>query len=235
MNKNEENDYNEFNREPLLPFMLSMDGPALAVEDINNDGLDDFFVGSSRGNRSYIYVQQSTGQFVSSFEDVLRRDSLFEDVDAVWLDINADGFKDLIVAGSGNEYYGEDSLMSPRIYLNNNGKKLIRKGLISGVHFTISKLRKADFNGDGFEDLFVGCRTATFKYGLVPESYLFVNDRKGNFKDVTDTYMPGLKELGMVKDAVWTDIDGDKDVDLILALEWGGIESFINKGNNFQK
>ncbi|MFN5642356.1 MAG: FG-GAP repeat domain-containing protein, partial [Sphingobacteriales bacterium] len=231
----EENDYVEFNREPLLPFMLSMEGPALAVGDMNNDGLDDVFFGSSRGNRSALYLQDAQGKFFSAYTDIFQADSLFEDIDALWSDINRDGYKDLIVAGSGNEYYGADTLMHPRIYINDGGKRLIRKGRITGIQFTVSCLRSADINGDGVDDLFIGSRTKTFGYGTIPESYLLLNDGKGNFVDVTDTWMPGLKQLGMVKDAVWVDLDGDKDLDLAIALEWGGVEGFIREGNGFQK
>lgn len=231
----EENEYVEFNREPLLPFMLSMDGPALAIGDMNKDGLDDVFLGSARGNRSVLYIQNSKGQFTSVFEEVFQSDSLFEDIDAVWTDINRDGYPDLIVAGSGNEYYGGDTLMQPRIYLNDEGKRLIRKGRIEGIKYTVSCLRTADINGDGLLDLFIGSRTKTFGYGTTPESYLLLNDGKGNFKDVTEEWIPGIKQLGMVKDAVWADLDGDKDLDLAVALEWGGIEGFIREGKRFQR
>jgi hypothetical protein len=228
-----ENDYVEFNREPLLPFMLSMEGPALAVGDMNNDGLDEVFIGGARKAKSALFVQESPGKFRRRFDDVLGRDSLFEDVDAVWEDINRDGFKDLMVASGGNEYYGADSLMSPRIYLNDGGKRFIRLPLIRGVAFTSSSIVPFDFNGDGLPDLFIGSRTKAFAYGILPDSYIMINDGRGGFSDGTDAIAPGLRKGGMVKDAEMADLDGDGDADLVLALEWGNVVALMNDKGKF--
>jgi enediyne biosynthesis protein E4 len=227
-----ENEYVEFNREPLLPFMLSMEGPALAVGDMNKDGLDDVFIGAARGMKAGLFMQEAPGKFRRAFNDVVEADSLFEDVDAVWADINGDQFPDLIVAGGGNEYYGADSLMRPRIYLNKGGRQLIRQPLINGVSFTSSCVLPFDFNGDGKLDLFVGSRTKTFAYGTIPESYIMINDGRGNFTDATQSLAPELKNVGMVKDAEMADLDGDKIDDLVIALEWGGIVAFMNKNRS---
>jgi len=228
-----ENDYVEFNREPLLPFMLSMEGPALAVGDMNNDGLDDIFIGAARKAKGGLFIQEAPGKFRRAFNDVIEGDSLFEDVDAVWADLNGDQFQDLIVASGGNEYYGADSLMWPRIYLNQAGKRLIRQPLLQGVSFTSSCILPFDFNGDGKMDLFVGSRTKTFAYGTIPESYIMINDGRGNFSDATQLLAPDLKNVGMVKDAEMVDLDGDKDDDLVVVLEWGGVIAFVNERKTF--
>jgi hypothetical protein len=228
-----ENEYVEFNREPLLPFMLSIEGPALAVGDMNNDGLDDVFIGAARRSKAGLFVQTTPGKFQRMFNNVIEADSLFEDVDAAWADVNGDSFQDLVVAGGGNEYYGADSLMYPRVYLNESGKRLVRQPLIKGVGYTSSCILPFDFNSDGKMDLFIGSRTKTFAYGIVPESYILLNDGKGEFSDATNAIAPDLSTIGMVKGAELADLDGDSDQDLILAVEWGGITALINEKKSF--
>lgn len=229
-----ENEYVEFNREPLLPHMLSMDGPALAVGDMDKDGREDVFIGSAKGEQAVLFLQQEGGRFLRKPEAALALDSMFEDVDAVWVDLNGDGFSDLVVASGGNEYNGADSLMLPRVYMNDGGKRLLRM-TIQGVHSTISTVVPFDFNGDGKMDLFFGGRANYFAYGTIPPSYIMINDGRGVFRDATETTAPGLGQVGMVKGAVMADVDGDKDEDLVLALEWGGIAAFLREGDKYQQ
>ena len=229
-----ENEYVEFNREPLLPHMLSTEGPALAVGDLNNDGMDDVFVGGARGQKAGLFVQHANGVFVPWQSEVLNADSLYEDVDAIWNDVNGDGWKDLVVVSGGNEYYGADSLKWPRVYFNQQGK-LFTKTSIKGVTSTLSCVVPIDLNNDGKTDLFFGGRAISFAYGTVPTSYLMENDGRGGFKDVTAGSAPGLLQVGFVKGATATDLDGDKDQDLVLALEWGGVVAFVKEGVSFRQ
>ncbi|MGL6269752.1 MAG: VCBS repeat-containing protein, partial [Chitinophagaceae bacterium] len=116
--KHLENDFIEFDREPLIPFMVSTEGPAMAVGDMNKDGKEDIFLGSSKGFRSALYFQSENGRFVRQSQPDLEADSVYEDVDAVWADFNGDGYPDLVVASGGNEYYGKDKHLLPRLYIN---------------------------------------------------------------------------------------------------------------------
>ena len=121
-----ENPFIEFNREPLIPHMVSTEGPALAVADINGDGLEDVFLGSSKTQHNAIYLQQPGGKFIRTQQPEMREDSMYEDVDAAWTDVNNDGHIDLVIASGGNEYYGNDDHLSPRVYLN-DGNAQFRK------------------------------------------------------------------------------------------------------------
>ncbi len=229
-----ENTFNEFDRESLLPHMVSTEGPALAVADINKDGLDDVFIGASKTFHNAIFLQQPDGKFIKTAQPELFKDSMYEDVDATWVDINNDGNIDLIIATGGNEYYGKDEHLLPRIYLN-DGKANFTKlqNAFSDGYVTASCIAADDFNGDGFIDLFLGGRTVPWNFGEIPRSWLLQNNGTGKFTDVTDKYAQGLSKPGMVTNAVWVDIDKDKDKDLIVSCEWGGITAFINTRGNF--
>lgn len=231
-----ENSFNEFLREPLLPHMISAEGPALAVADINGDGMDDFFVGNAKSSPGAIFIQQRDGRFTREQQPALDADRIYEDVDAAFADINGDGIPDLIVVSGGNEFRYPDKHLQPRIYLNNGKGKFTRSAFaFSQVGNTISCVAVGDYNNDGHPDIFLGGRSIPWHYGRTPQSYLFQNDGKGNFKEVTSSASQEMGTVGMVTDAAWCDLDNDGDLDLVLCSEWGNIISFINQHGNFSK
>ena len=231
-----ENPFNEFDREPLIPFMSSQEGPALATADINGDGSDDVFIGSSKSEKPALFIQSTSGKFVRSVQPALDADSTYEEVDACWTDVNNDNHPDLVVASGGNEYYGNSQYLMPRVYLNDGkGNLQKRNDAFTGILVNASCVVPCDFNGDGKMDLFVGGRSIPWEYGKVPTSYLLKNDGTGKFSDVTASFNKELPGIGFVKDAEWTDMDNDGNNDLVIALEWGGIVAFSKEKDKFIK
>jgi len=233
----EENYFNEFNREPLIPFMTSREGPALATGDINGDGLEDVFIGSSRQKEPAIFIQQPNGKFLKTTQPALDADSTYEDVDAVFADVNHDSFPDLVIASGGNEYDSNSEFLLPRVYVN-DGKGIFSRfadAFEKNILLTASCVTPYDFNDDGFIDLFIGGRAVPNEYGVMPRSYLLKNDGKGKFTDVTDQYSKELSKAGFVKHASWCDLDKDGDKDLVLSLEWDGIVAFVNDKGTLSK
>jgi len=231
-----ENPFIEFNREFLIPHMVSTEGPALAVADINHDGLEDVFIGSSKTFHNAIFLQQPNGKFIQTKQPLMLLDSMMEDVDAQFIDVNNDGNLDLVIATGGNEYYGQDEHLKPRVYLN-DGKANFKKSenAFGDIFVTQSCVVPFDFNGDGFVDLFIGGRSVPWEYGKTPRSYLLQNDGTGKFIDVTEKYTKELGNIGMVTQALWFDINKDGQKDLIVCCEWGGITAFIKNKNSFTK
>ena len=227
-----ENDFVDFDREKLMPKMLSTEGPSMAVADVNGDGLDDVFIGGARGQPSALLIQQQNGSFVRSNEKLLAEDSVSEDVDAVFFDANGDGHPDLYVVTGGTEFSGAAPALEDRLYLN-DGRGNFRKavGALPTASLSGSRVAAADFDGDGAVDLFVGGRSILGSYGMDPQSQLLKNDGHGHFTDVTEKVAPGLSHIGMVTDAIWKDVDGDGKVDLVVLGEWMPITIFHNNGH----
>lgn len=231
-----ENTFFDFNSERLMPHMVSTEGPALAVADVNHDQLDDVFIGSATGSKSVLYLQKPSGAFVKTSQPDLDMDSTFEVVSATWSDINKDGNLDLIVAHAVDEYNSETNYGTPNIYLNDGKGKLAKAPEpFTRLNLSASVIDAADFNNDGFPDLFIGARSVSGNYGKIPQSYLLQNNGQGKFTDVTNAIAKGLAEIGFVTNSTWFDMDKDGDKDLIISLEWGGIYAYINNKGNFQK
>ena len=224
-----ENAFNDFEREPLMPKLLSTEGPFMAVADVNGDKLDDVFIGGAKGQPGKLLLQQRDGGFVGSSEEELAKDSLSEDLGAVFFDADGDGHPDLYVVSGGSEYSEGASPLQDRLYLNDGrGNFRQAEGHLPTETASGSRVAAADFDGDGHIDLFVGGRVVPWRYGIDPPSMLLHNDGKGHFTDVTDKVAPMLRHVGMVTDAVWQDLDGDGRPELILVGEWMPITIFKN-------
>ena len=232
--KHQENSFYDYNSQPLIPHLLSTEGPALAVGDVNGDGLDDIYVGGAKWQAGRLYLQQRDGTFRASEQRAFQADSLAEDVDAVFFDANGDGHPDLYVVSGGNEFWGDHDALQDRLYINDGKGNFHRDaGALPRFSESGSCVVPGDFNGDGRLDLFVGRRAVTRRYGLSPRSYLLQNDGTGQFRDVTLERAPPLAEAGMVTSAAWIDYDNDGQLDLVVVGEWMPVRVFRQEHGRF--
>jgi len=232
--RHEENEYDDYEKESLLPYKMSNLGPGMAVADVNADGLDDFYIGAAKGSNGKLYLQKAEGLFEETNELIWKADGQCEDIAAAFFDADTDGDMDLYVVSGGNEFDPSSNKLQDRLYLNDgNGnfsktRNALPKMITSGGCVTVG-----DYDNDGDMDLFVGGRIVPGQYPKAPRSYLLQNE-KGVFKDVTQTVAPDLLEIGLVNSAIWTDYDKDGTKDLIIAGEWMPITVLRNSGGQFK-
>jgi hypothetical protein len=228
-----ENEFNEFQDEILLPHNISQNGPFTAVADVNGDDLEDLFIGGALGQSGVLYLQNSEGAFNESKSQPWQLDSASEDLEALFLDVDNDEDLDLYVTSGGSEYKRGDILLKDRLYINNgNGDFTKSMDALPNIFESSQCVNASDIDKDGDLDLFVGTRLLSGKYGFPPSSYVLINDN-GKFIRASTDIAPSLVNIGMVTDAVFTDIDNDKDEDLIIVGEWMGIEVLINEDGKF--
>ena len=220
-----ENEFVDFDREQLIPKMVSTEGPFVTVGDVNGDGLDDFFIGGAKGQPSALYVQRPNGTFVATNQALLEVDRISEDLGAAFFDANGDGNLDLYVVTGGNEFSDLAPALEDRLYLG-DGHGNLRKTtnqlpalFTSGSRVAVSK-----------DYVFIGGRVVPGRYGIDPPSVLLKNDGHGKFSDVTAQVAPDLSHIGMVTDALWVDVDGDGRLDLVVVGEWMPITVLHNTG-----
>ena len=221
--------FDDFQREALLPHKLSNFGPALAVGDVDGDTFEDFYIGAAKGQQARLYLQKQTGRFYVSTTSPWSEDVLKEDLDAVFFDFDGDGDLDLYVVSGGNEYDENHENYEDRLYVNNGSGNFTKsKGVLPEIFTSGSVVKPFDFDNDGDTDLFVGGRVKPGNYPFAPKSYLLEN-KNGEFVDVTTEIAPELSEIGMVTDATWADVDGDNQIDLVVVGEWMPVTFFYEQ------
>ncbi len=227
-----ERDFDEYKTQPLLPALLSHNGPGMAWGDADGDGDDDCFVGAPAGQVGQLLLDDGNGHFTKAPDGPWADDRESEDMGVLWIDVDSDGDLDLIVASGSVEWPQGDPALRDRPYLNDGSGHFTHAApdALPDVATSTSCIVAADYDRDGDLDLFVGGRTVPGNYPLAPPSRLLRNDG-GTFTDVTQTDAPGLVDAGMVTSAVWSDANDDGLIDLLIACEYGPIHYWQNTGD----
>jgi hypothetical protein len=228
--------FDEFLRQRLLPRRLNGQGPALASADVNGDGMNDLFVTGAAGQSGRLFLARSDGSFVPAPAQPWSEAMESDDVGATFLDVNSDGHLDLFVAAGGVQHDEGSTALHDRLYLNDGtgAFRLAPPGVLPADGTSTTAAAAADFNHDGRVDLFVGGRVVPGRYPDAPRSFLYRNDG-GALIDVTEDIAPGLRNLGLVTAATWSDLDADGRTDLLIAQEWGPLVVFHNTGQQLQQ
>jgi hypothetical protein len=231
-----ENEFIDFKREFLIPYELSKQGPKMAKGDVNNDGLEDVFIGAPAGQSGALYLQMANSQFKLATTQPWMIDSISEDISSIFFDADNDNDLDLYVVSGGNEWLGTGPELQDRLYIN-DGKGNFGKaeGILPTEAFSGSCVTACDFDKDGDLDLFVGSRCVPGYYPLSGGSMLLRNDYQPSvgyprFTNITELAGgEGLFKAGMVIDAVWTDVDKDGWQDLVVTGDWMPVCVFHNE------
>jgi len=230
----EENEFNDFTLQTLLPQKQSQKGPAIAVADINGDGLDDLYIGGALNQAPEMYIQTKDGSFEKSNESLLLKERKYEDITSLFFDADADGDLDLYVGSGGYELGENNPLLQDRIYLNDGNGKFTKSNVLPKILGSTKAVSAYDIDSDGDLDLVVGGHVIPGKYPLSSKTYILKNE-KGNYIDATKELAPELIDIGIVNDILFTDYDGDGDKDLAIVGEWFPITFFNNNNGIFKK
>ena len=230
--KHQETFFEDRQRQPLLPSKHSQLGGGMAWGDVDGDSDEDVYLAGASGQPGALYLQTNPGTFESDTKNqaLFNSHSRHEDMAPLWLDIDLDGDLDLFVSSGGVECNPGDPILNDRLYLNNGQGKftLATEDVLPRIPISSGPAVASDFDADGDLDLFIGGRVVPGQYPTIPESRLLRNNA-GYFEDVTDQLAPGLRNVGMVTSALWSDTDSNGSPDLMLTLEWGPVKCFANR------
>ncbi|WP_405211114.1 VCBS repeat-containing protein [Dokdonia sp. Asnod2-E02] len=215
-----EDAYIDFNRQKLIPYQLSDRGPATAVGDINNDGVDDIYFGSSKFTSSQIYLGGDSA-FAKAYIEPLKKQSKTEDKTAIIQDGK------IIVGTAGADFSATNTALGDYILKLDDSLSKQPLNLLGNT----SVIAPNDYDNDGDMDLFIGHQVITGDFGTAPESVLLKNNNGKYTVDKNNN----LGNIGMVTDAVWTDLNDDNQKDLIVIGEWMEPQFYINNDGVLSK
>jgi hypothetical protein len=219
-----ENEFSDFDRDRLLFYMLSNEGPHLAVKDLNNDGLEDIVLGGSSGYSTQIAYQQKNGTFVKKEFSVLTQNAVMEDSRILIEDFNGDGFQDIFVCGGGSELPNTSTGLKDRLYLGSKNGFIENPEVFNGQYNSTSSVVWLDMDADGDKDIFAGGRMEPFNYGIPATSFVYENI---NGKYVLSPSLSApFRQYGMIVDATGSDINGDGIAELIILKDLGNVDIF---------
>jgi hypothetical protein len=236
----QENDLIDFNIQKTLPHKFSDYGPALAVGDIDGNGLDDLIAGGSYSYSAQLFLQQPNGKFIQ--KSLLTGKSALnktrEDEGILLFDADGDGDLDLYIASGGFEGTHNSASYQDKLYVNDGKGNFSDDTNALPQNFT-SKMcvRAIDYDKDGDLDMFVSGRVDPGSYPKPVSSFIFRNDTKDGhikFTDVTQSVAPALNDVGLVCDASFTDFNNDGWPDLILVGEWMPVTFLENDKGAFK-
>ena len=231
-----ENLFIDFNRNRLLPHMLSTPGPKIINGDINGDGLDEIFVPGSKDSKSTLFYW-SEESLIQDDKFTLMNDIESETIESLFFDADSDGDLDLYTANGGIEFSKFIPYLADNLYFNDGNGNFTQSELelpTNSNFFNSSTVEASDIDKDGDIDLFVGERLISDSYGIPGSGVILMNNGKGSFKDVTSVNAPELEDIGMITDALFVDIDNDNDEDLIVIGEFMGINILLNENGFFR-
>jgi hypothetical protein len=233
--KHAEDDKIDFNIQRTLPHKLSQSGPGVAIGDINGDGLEDFYVGGSANYHGSVFLQNKVGTFHAHDFKGTEVQKKEEETGVLLFDADNDGDLDLYLVSGSYEFAPESAYYQDKLFKNDgHGNYTLDRNALPKIGASGSCVRAADFDNDGDLDLFVGGRVPPGSYPFADESCLLLNDN-GSFKNVTANLCKDLVRPGMVTDALWTDFNNDRKVDLIIVGEFMPVSFFKNTGHSFEK
>ncbi|WP_299115419.1 VCBS repeat-containing protein [uncultured Winogradskyella sp.] len=229
-----ENEFIDFKREALLHHKYSEEGPAVAIADVNGDGLEDVYLGGAKDFTGKLFLQTQSGKFDYKYLVGFEIDKTHEDTDAVFFDANGDDQLDLYVVSGGNENRANAQTYLDRLYFGDGKGNFNRaRNVLPELFASGSVVKIHDIDGDGDQDVFIGSRVTPGRYPQTPRSYILKNDN-GIFKDVTLQWAKDIASIGMVTDAEFTDLDNDGTKELIVSGEWMPISVFKFENSTYQ-
>ncbi len=219
-----ENEYDEYIDQVLLPHEFSKNGPFISTGDVNGDAEEDFYIGGAKNQSGSLYLQLH-GKFIRKEIPAFSEDKRYEDMGTLFFDADNDGDLDLYVVSGGSEFNEGSEMYQDRLYLNDGKGNFTKSDKLPPTASSGSCIAAFDFDGDGDIDIFRGGEVVAHKYPQAPQSYLLLNEN-GKFIDKTITICSDLDRIGMVKSAVWVDLNGDRKSELIIAGEWMPVKVF---------